>query len=144
MAARPPREEPTLPLSNLIPAPTAAVLAAVGFLVIAGFQVALAAGAPLGRAAWGGAVARLPSRLRRASAVSAVIWLVAAVVILGRAGIDFVPLPDVVTSVGAWVLVALSGLGAVVNFASSSPWERFGWGPLALVLGLLSLVVATS
>ena len=132
------------PLTNLIPAQTAAVVAAVGFLVIAVFQVALAAGAPLGRAAWGGAVARLPSRLRRASAVSALIWLVAAVVILGRVGIEVVPLPAVVTTVGAWVLVVVSVLGAIVNFASSSPWERFGWGPLALVLAFLSLVVASS
>ena len=132
------------PLTNLIPAQTAGVLAAVGFLVIAVFQVALAAGAPLGRAAWGGAVARLPSRLRRASAVSALIWLVAAVVILGRVGIEIVPLPAVVTTVGAWVLVVVSVLGAIVNFASSGSWERFGWGPLALVLAFLSLVVATS
>ena len=132
------------PLTNLIPAQTAAVVAAVGFLVIAVFQVALAAGAPLGRAAWGGAVARLPSRLRRASAVSAVIWLVAAVLILGRVGIEIVPLPAVVTTVGAWVLVVVSVLGALVNVASSSRWERFGWGPLALVLAFLSLVVAIS
>jgi hypothetical protein len=131
-------------LTNLIPAQTAAVIAAIGFVVIGIFQAALALGAPLGRAAWGGAVATLPSRLRRASAASAVIWLVAAVVILGRVGIEIVALPDVVTSVGAWVLVVLSALGAVVNFASSSPWERFGWGPVSLVLALLSLVAATS
>ena len=98
----------------------AAIAAAFGFLVIAVFQTALALGAPLGRAAWGGAVATLPSRLRRASAASAAIWLVAAVVILGRAGIEIVPLPAVVTSVGAWVLVVLSAVGAIVNFASSS------------------------
>jgi hypothetical protein len=131
-------------LTNLIPAQAAAIAAAIGFLVIAVFQAALALGAPLGRAAWGGAVATLPSRLRRASAASVVIWLIAAVVILGRVGIEIVPLPDSVTSVGAWVLVVLSALGAIVNFASSSRWERFGWGPLALVLALLSLVVATS
>jgi hypothetical protein len=123
---------------------TAAIAAAVGFLVIAAFQAALALGAPLGRAAWGGASATLPSRLRRASAASVVIWLVAAVVILGRVGIEIVHLPTSVTFVGAWVLVVLSALGAIVNFASSSRWERFGWGPLALVLAFLSLVVAVS
>jgi hypothetical protein len=41
-------------------------------------------------------------------------------------------------------MVVLSALGAIVNFASSSRWERFGWGPLALVLALLSLLVAVS
>lgn len=123
---------------------TAAVLAAAGFLVIAGFQLLLALGAPLGRAAWGGAVARLPSRLRVASGVAVVLWSVAALILLGRAGVLDVPLPPVVLDVGAWALVVLSGLGALVNVASSSPWERFGWGPLALALALLSLVVAAS
>lgn len=127
-----------------MPPTTAAVLAAAGFALIAGFQLLLALGAPLGRAAWGGAVARIPSRLRVASAVAVVIWAVAAVVILGRAGVLDVPLPQVLLDIGAWALVVLSGLGALVNFASSSPWERFGWGPLALALALLSLVVATN
>jgi hypothetical protein len=131
-------------LSTFVPVSTAATVAAAGFLLIAGFQLLLALGAPLGRAAWGGREARLPMRLRRASAVAVVIWIVAAVVILGRAGMAVVPLPSVVLEVGAWVLVVLSFVGALVNFASSSPWERFGWGPLALLLGLFSLVIASS
>jgi len=40
--------------TGLPPVRSAAVAAAVGFLVIAAFQLALALGAPLGRAAWGG------------------------------------------------------------------------------------------
>ena len=47
---------------------TLAVAAAAGFLAIAAFQAALALGAPLGRAAWGGIHARLPVKLRIASA----------------------------------------------------------------------------
>jgi hypothetical protein len=31
-----------------------------------------------------------------------------------------------------------------MNFASSSPWERFLWGPLALLLAALCFVVARS
>jgi len=125
-------------------AEVAAILAAVGFLAIAAFQAALALGAPLGRAAWGGKSRELPANLRRASAVAVVIWLVAAVVILGRAGIEIVPLPDLVLVWGAWALVVISVLGAIVNAASSSPWERFGWAPLSVILALLSLVVASS
>jgi hypothetical protein len=30
----------------------------------------------------------------------------------------------------------------LMNFASSSPWERFGWGPFTLVLFLLGVVLA--
>jgi hypothetical protein len=126
-----------------MPVTTAAVLAAVGFLAIASFQAALALGAPLGRAAWGGATAVLPARLRRASAVAVGIWLLAALIIVARAGL-VVGLPGEVLIVGAWVLVVVSALGAIVNVASSSPWERFGWGPLAAVLAVLSTVVASS
>jgi hypothetical protein len=122
----------------------AATLAAMGFLLIAAFQAALALGAPLGRAAWGGKHRVLPANLRRSSAVAIVVWLVAAVVILGRAGVVAVPLPEVVLVWGAWALVVISVLGAIVNLASSSPWERFGWAPLSLVLAVLSWVVASS
>ena len=63
-----------------------AVAAAVGFLVIAIFQAALALGAPLGRAAWGGTRTHLPTGLRIASAAAVVFWLLAALIVLGRAG----------------------------------------------------------
>lgn len=120
----------------------AALLAAIGFMVIAVFQVAIALGAPLGRAAWGGAHTRLPPNLRVASAVAAVIWLVAALVVLDRAGTPLIDLPDPVSFWGTWALVVVLPVGALMNFASSSPYERFGWGPLAIVLALLTLVLA--
>jgi hypothetical protein len=123
-------------------APAVAILAAIGFLAISAFQVALAMGAPLGRAAWGGAHERLPRNLRIGSAVAVVIWLLAALIVLARGGMPVVPLPSVLVDWGTWALVGLSGLGAIVNFASSSPWERFGWGPLALILAALCLILA--
>ena len=54
------------------------------------------------------------------------------------------PLPDVVADLGAWVLVVLSALGTIVNLASSSPWERFGWAPFSAAMAVLSFVVASS
>ena len=128
----------------MIPPTIAATIAAAGFLVIAAFQFALARGAPLGRAAYGGRNAELSPALRRASAGAFVIWLLAAVVILGAEGVLAVPLPDVVLGIGPWVLVALSALGTIVNLASSSPWERFGWAPFSAALAVLSFMVATS
>jgi hypothetical protein len=125
-----------------VTARTAAVLVAAGFLTIAGFQVALALGAPLGHAAWGGRHRRLPTRFRIGSAVAVVIWILAALIVLGRAGFQVSPLPDAVERWGTWVLVGVLPLGALMNVASSSPWERYLWGPLALILALLSLVVA--
>ena len=131
-------------LATLLPARTAAVAAAVGFLAIAAFQVALALGAPLGRAAWGGTRTDLPTGLRIASAVAVVVWALAATIVLGRAGFDIFSLPASVVRWGTWILIGLSLLGALMNFASSSPWERFLWAPLALILAALCFVVARS
>jgi hypothetical protein len=120
-----------------------AIVTAVGLGTIAAFQVALAIGVPGGRAAWGGASATLPPELRVASSVSAVVWLLAAAVVLGRAGYWGTRWPAVFRR-ATWFLAALLTLGALVNFASSSPWERFGWGPLALALAVLCLRLARS
>lgn len=131
-------------LASVIPVRTAAVAATVGFLAIAAFQAALALGAPLGRAAWGGKRSELSTRLRIASGVSLVVWLVAAAIVLARAGFDVVRLPDAVARWGTWALVGILPLGALMNAASSSPWERFLWAPLALFLAVLCFVVARS
>ncbi len=129
---------------TIISAQTAAILAAVAFLILAAFQAGLAVGLPWGPAAWGGKHTRLPRNLRVASLVSMVVWLIAALIVLDRAVIAPVDLPDVVSFWGTWALVVLLPIGAVMNFASSSPYERFGWGPFALVAALLTLVVALS
>jgi hypothetical protein len=120
------------------------VIVAAGLLLIAAFQLALALGAPLGRAAWGGQHDRLPPRLRRSSAVAVVIWLIATAIVLARASYLTLPGPSQLVTAGTWVVVVLLALGAIVNVASSSRWERFGWGPLAAILAVLGFIVATS
>jgi hypothetical protein len=123
---------------------TLAVAAAAGFLAIAAFQAALALGAPLGRAAWGGIHARLPVKLRVASALAVGVWVLAALIILGRAGAWVSPLPPAFARWGTWILFGVNLLAALVNFASHSSWERFLWAPAALILAVLCLVVALS
>ena len=124
---------------------TAAMAAAGGFLVIAAFEAALVLGAPLGRAAMGGFYEQqLPIGLRIVSGVAVGVWLLAALIVLGRAGFKVVPLPAGVLRWGTWGLVGLLFVGAVMNTASSSGWERFGWAPVALILGVLCLIVARS
>ena len=122
----------------------AAVVAAVGFLTIAAFQAALAFGAPLGRAAWGGKRTHLRTGLRVASAVAVAFWSLAAAEVLARARVDAPFVPDVVARWGTWILVIVLFVGAVMNAASSSSWERFLWAPLALVLAVLCFVLARS
>ncbi|MEV0283732.1 hypothetical protein AB0H36_06360 [Kribbella sp. NPDC050820] len=123
---------------------TAAIAAAIGFAGLAVFQLLLAAGAPYGEAAWGGNTeGRLPAGLRVGSAISVVVYAGAAAVVLRRAGFG-IRLPSVVARIGTWVLVVLLTLGALANFASQSPWERFLLGPVALLLAGLCFVVAGS
>jgi hypothetical protein len=123
----------------------AAVAATVGFAGLALFQLLLAAGAPFGAAAWGGTTnGQLPANLRVGSGIAIVVYGVAAAVILVRAASNVRFIPRAVARVGSWVLVALLTLGALANFASQSPWERFVLGPVTLLLAGLCLVVARS
>jgi hypothetical protein len=125
--------------------PRVAVVLAVGLVIVAAFQAALTLGAPLGAAAMGGTTpGKLPEAIRLMTGLFTVVWLFAVLLVLARGGYALVPLPEAVSRVGAWALVGLLGLGALMNFASSSPWERFGWGPFTLVLFTFGLVLARS
>ena len=69
------------------PVRIAAVAAAAGFLLQAAFQAALALGAPLGSASWGGAYeGQLPMGLRIASGVAVGVYVLFALIVLGRGG----------------------------------------------------------
>ena len=121
---------------------TLALIAAVGFVAIAVFQAALAFGAPLGRAAWGGTRSHLPPGLRVASGIAVVFWSFAVAVVVARSSVGVTFLPDVVARWGTWILVVVLAIGAVMNAASSSPWERYLWAPLAFVLAVVCFFVA--
>jgi hypothetical protein len=111
-------------------------------VLLALFQVALALGAPWGRAAWGGAHERLPSKLRVASRFAAIFWLVAALVVLARAGYEWSPVSLDVARWGTWILVGLLVIGTLLNLASRSRLERLIQTPVAAVLAILCLIVA--
>lgn len=107
--------------------------------VVVLFQLALAAGAPWGAAAYGGRAVqldgRLPTRYRVASAGTAVIltgalWLVLA----ASAVINPAPLSEDLLDVGVWVLVGLFALNTVGNLAGRHPLERWGAGGITALL----------
>jgi hypothetical protein len=85
-----------------------------------------------------------PTGLRVASAFAFVFWALAALIILGRAGIQPSPLPTALLRWGTRILIGVLALGAGLNFASPSDWERYLWGPAALILAGLCLLVARS
>jgi hypothetical protein len=115
----------------------AAPVAAFGFVLVAGYQILLSLGIAFSGAAWGGAT--LTSALRLASAASAVVLLVAALIVLGRAGYWGSRLPLAVFRWGTWILVVGMLLSALANFASPTVGERFFLGPSAVLLALLCL-----
>jgi hypothetical protein len=119
--------------------------AAIAFTVIMGglalFQLALVAGAPLGRFAWGGQDRVLPAGKRVGSVVSAVLYALFSVVVLQRASLVDA-LPTIVADIGIWVLVAYFALGILMNGISRSRPERYTMAPLNLVLAVLALLVA--
>jgi hypothetical protein len=130
-------------MRNTATAKPAAIAATVGFAGLAIFQLLLAAGARFGAAAWGGTTeGQLPTGLRIGSAISIVVYAVAAALILRRAGFRVRWVSHAVARIGSWVLVVLLTLGALANFLSQSPWERFLLGPVTVVLAGLCLVVA--
>lgn len=113
-----------------------AVIAGVGL-----FQLALAAGAPLGRFAWGRAHARLPMALRIGSVVSILVYGACSGIVLDRARLlDSVG--DDISATGCWVVSGFLSLGVVMNAISRSRPERFAMTPVALVLAACSAIVA--
>ena len=115
--------------------------------VVVLFQLALAAGAPWGTAAYGGRAAqedgRLSARYRVASAGTAVFlagatWLILA----ASAAVSPTPLPERLLSVGVWALVGLFALNTVGNLAGRHPVERWGAGGITATLTILCAWIA--
>ncbi|WP_041560120.1 hypothetical protein [Nocardia farcinica] len=106
------------------------------------FQIAVAAGAPLGRFTWGGAhPGVLPAGLRVAAVVSILIYAVMAALALDRAGaVELVP--DDVAAAGMWVVVGFCVFSVVPNAISRSAGERYVMTPVSVALAVLALLVA--
>jgi hypothetical protein len=123
-----------------------AALTAVALLgVLAVFQLALALGAPWGRAAWGGGhEGVLPRRLRIASGVAGVV-VYPVIILIVLASADLVDIGWMPWSGAAamWVLTVLFTVAGLMNFISRSKVERI-WGPVSLVIALCCGVIAAA
>ena len=120
---------------------TAALVGTALLCCLAVFQALLAAGAPLGRLAWGGRHVVLPTGLRIGSAVSIAIYGVFALLILQTAG-ALTLLPAGLVEVAMWVLTAWFTVGIALNAASRSRPERLVMTPVVLVLAVVCLLLA--
>jgi hypothetical protein len=110
---------------------------------VAAFQITLALGAPWGSYAMGGAFpGRYPPAMRMAAVVQALLMALMAGVILSRAGVAL-PRWSSASRRLVWVIVAFGAVGLVLNLATPSAGERLVWAPVAFLLLLCSVLVAT-
>ena len=120
----------------------AALLYAVISAGVAAFQIALAAGAPWGAYAMGGASpGQLPPALRIAALVQAALIVGTAAIVLSRAGLILAGWSRVSRWL-MWVVVAVAAVSLVLNLITPSAGEQALWAPVLLVLLASSLVVA--
>ena len=120
----------------------AAIIYAIVSLGVIAFQIALAAGAPWGAYAMGGAFpGQFPPALRIAAVIQALLLAGLAAVILARAGM-MLPSWSRVSRWLAWVVVAFATVSLILNLITPSAGERAIWAPTALLLLISSIVVA--
>jgi hypothetical protein len=111
---------------------------------IVAFQIALAAGAPWGAYAMGGASpGQYPTALRIAALIQAVLLVGMAAVVLARAGL-ILPAWSRPARWLIWIVVAFAALSLVLNLITPSAGERAIWTPVAFLLLVSSLIVAFS
>jgi hypothetical protein len=117
----------------------AATAAAALLGLVALFQLLLAGGLKLGEATMGGRArvidGALAPRYRVAALASAVLLVVAVLIVLSRAG---------VVVIGAWVVVGFTILNTLTNLSGRHPLERFGLSAVTVVVAILTAYVALS
>jgi hypothetical protein len=121
---------------------TAALLYAAVSVGVVAFQVALAAGAPWGAYAMGGAFpGQFPPALRIAALVQAALIAGMATIVMSRAELIFAGWSRVSRWL-VWVVIVLVAVSLVLNLITPSPDERAIWTPILLILLASSAVVA--
>lgn len=120
---------------------SAAIISTAIFIGLSIFQLLLALGLPLGRAAWGGEYEILPTSLRIGSLLSIFILFFASYLVLSRAEIirDF-GLPRL-SKYGVLVLAGFFSVNTLANFISQSNFERMIMTPIALTLSICCFIL---
>jgi hypothetical protein len=113
---------------------------------VAIFQLALAAGLPLGEATMGGRAATvagvLRPRYRVIALASAAVLILTAWIVLGRAGLVDTFLGGQVLSWATWVVAGFLVLNTLTNLSGKHPLERLGMSSITLISAVLVGYVA--
>ena len=122
----------------------AAILYTIVSLAVVAFQVALAAGAPWGAYAMGGAfTGQFPPPLRVAALIQAALLVGLAAIVLARAGL-ILPGWARTSRWLIWFVVAFAIVSFILNLITPSAGERAIWAPVAFLLLISSVTVAFS
>jgi hypothetical protein len=106
------------------------------------FQLALAAGAPLGSVAMAGKYpGRWPASMRVVALVQAALLFALGGVVMVRAGLVFPGWLETASTL-IWGVVAISSVSFVMNLITPVRLERLLWAPVGAGLTISSLVVA--
>ncbi len=106
------------------------------------FQFCLVAGLPWGRLTMGGRhPGTLPSKMRWAAGLQALLLAGLALIVMSRAGLVLATWRSFTKS-GVWVVVAICVVSLVMNLVTPSPWERRIWAPVAFMMTVCATVVA--
>ena len=120
----------------------AVLLYAVLSAGVVAFEIALAAGAPWGAYAMGGASpGQLPPALRIAALVQAALLVGMVAIVLSRAGLILARWSHASYWL-VWVVVAVTAMSLVLNLITPSAGERALWTPVLVALLASSVVVA--
>ncbi len=122
----------------------AAIIAAIILALLICFQLMLAAGLPLGRAAWGGQYRVLPTKLRWGSLAAVVILGIATWIVLARACLVAPGDEPTAIRIIAWVFAGQQVLNTLMNIASKSSTERYVMTPTSVLLVTCFVIVALS
>lgn len=118
---------------------TLVLIGMLGLLAI--FQVSLAAGAPLGKFAWGGEHTAVPLNLRF-GAISAVLrYAFIAFIALNRSGTIAV-LPKEFSFWVMWLIAIHLGFSVILSMLSKSKYEKMTLAPYTFLMSMLSLLLA--
>jgi hypothetical protein len=124
----------------------ASMAAAVLLAVVVVFQVALAAELPLGEATMGGRAATVGGVLtppyRVVAAASAIVLVLAAWIVLGRASLVPALLGSQALAWSAWAVAGFLVLNTITNLSGRHPLERWGMASITLASAVLVGYVA--
>ena len=117
----------------MIPREAAALVGVTLLAAVALFQLLLALGLPLGRAAWGGQYRVLPKSLRRASLTAIGLLGLAGWALLACAEMAW-PGGGTAARIVCWVLAGYFALNVALNALSKSRVERAIMLPVSILL----------